>query len=446
VIRYHADWVLPVTAPAIPRGTVAVERDRIAFVGSRERAPAGEDVELGAAVLMPGLVNAHTHLELTAMRGFLEDLEFHAWIRRLVTARREVLTHEMLLDSARFGIDEGLAAGITTYADTCDSGVAFDAMLERGVRGIMYQEVFGPAPAVCEESIAELREKVETLRARQTPLVRVGVSPHAPYTVSDRLFAATARYAIQRRLPIAIHIAESESEQLLVVEARGPFADALVKRGIRVEERARTPIQLLRGLRVLDAQPLLIHCVRANATDLHAIRASGSAVVHCPASNAKLGHGVAPLTAFLDAGITVGLGSDSVAANNRMDILEEAWLACLQQRTVVHRPDAVPAARALRLATIDGARALGLDAEVGSLEPGKSADLTAFPLLPRLGPIHDVESTVVFALHGAPASLVTVAGTVRVRDGALVDRDAGLPARVQRVAEALQKWLAGQSA
>jgi cytosine/adenosine deaminase-related metal-dependent hydrolase len=442
VIRYHADWVLPITAPAVPGGTVAVVNDRIAYVGSRDRAPAGEDVDLGASVLMPGLVNAHTHLELTAMRGFLEDLEFHAWIRRLVSARQEVLTRDMLLDSARLGIDEGLVAGITTFADTCDSGVAFDAMLERGVRGIMYQEVFGPAAATCQESIADLKAKVAALRPRQTALVCVGVSPHAPYTVSDRLFAATARFAIQSRLPIAIHIAESDSEQRLVVEARGPFADALLKRGIRVEERARSPIQLLRGLRVLDAQPLLIHCVRADAVDIHAIRASGCAVAHCPASNAKLGHGIAPLTAFLDAGIPVGLGSDSVASNNRMSILEEAWLATLQQRARVQRSDAVPAARALRLATIEGARALGIDGEVGSLEVGKSADLAAFPLDARLGPVHDVESAVVFTLHAQPASLVTVAGTVRVRAGSVVDHDPGLPGRVQRVADALQRWLA----
>ncbi|HEX8724867.1 MAG TPA: amidohydrolase family protein [Gemmatimonadaceae bacterium] len=443
MIRYHAEWVLPITAPAVRRGTVAVSHDRIAYVGPRDRAPAGEDIDLGAAVLMPGLVNAHTHLELTAMRGFLEDLEFHDWIRRLVTARREVLTRDMLLDSARLGIDEGLAAGITTYADTCDSGVVFDAMLERGVRGIMYQEVFGPAPATCDESIDELKAKVTALRARQTPLVRVGVSPHAPYTVSDRLFAATARYAIQARLPIAIHIAESESEQRLVVEGRGPFADALLKRGIRVEPRARTPIQLLRGLRVLDAQPLLIHCVRATAVDVRAIRASGSTVAHCPGSNAKLGHGVAPLTAFLEAGIPVGLGSDSVASDNRMNILGEAWLATLQQRSRAQLPNAVPAARALRLATIDGARALGLEGEVGSLEAGKSADLAAFPLDERLGPVHDLESAVVFTLNALPARLVTVAGTVRVRDGAVVDRDPALPARVQHAADALQRWLAG---
>ena len=441
MIRYHAQWVLPISTPAIPHGTVAVAHGRIAYVGPRAGAPPGEDVELGASVLMPGLVNAHTHLELTVMRGFLEDLDFAAWIRRLVTARREVLSRDMLLDSARLGLEEGLLAGITTYADTCDSGVVFDAMLERGVRGIMYQEVFGPAPAVCDDAVAELKTKVAALRERQTPLVRVGVSPHAPYTVSDRLFAATARYAIQAGLPMAVHIAESEAEQRLVIEGRGDFADTLIERGIRVEERARSPIQLLRGLRVLDAQPLLIHCVHADATDVHAIAASGCSVAHCPASNAKLGHGVAPLTDFLEAGIRVGLGSDSVASNNRMSILGEAWLAALQQRARIRRPGAVTAARAIRLATIGGARALGIDAEVGSLEVGKAADLAAFALDADRGPLHDVESAVLFSLHDRPASLVVVAGTVLVRDGTLLDRDPGLPKRVQRAADALQHWL-----
>ena len=149
---YHARWVLPITEPAIENGTVTVEHGRIAYVGPR-RDGAGDSVDLGDAILMPGLVNAHCHLELTAMRGFLEDLDFRRWILRLTSAKRAVLTTEALLDSARLGLEEGIRAGITTYADTCDSGVVLDAMIEYGVRGIMYQELFGPDPAQCEASI-----------------------------------------------------------------------------------------------------------------------------------------------------------------------------------------------------------------------------------------------------------------------------------------------------
>src|SRR6476620_4469880 len=141
-MRYHARWVLPITQPPIENGTV-VERDgRITYVGPRANAPAGDDYDLGDAILLPGLVNTHTHLELTAMRGFLEDLDFADWIDKLRQSRNEILVGSILLDSAKFGIIEGLEAGITTYADTCSTGVAMQAMRELDVRGIMYQEVF----------------------------------------------------------------------------------------------------------------------------------------------------------------------------------------------------------------------------------------------------------------------------------------------------------------
>jgi 5-methylthioadenosine/S-adenosylhomocysteine deaminase len=149
VIRYHARFVVPITSAPVANGAVAVDGNRITYVGPTDSGPPGEVTNLGDAVLMPGLVNAHCHLELTAMRGFLEDLDFRNWIVRLTTAKRSVFSRDMLLDAARYGVAEGLRHGITAYGDTCDSGVAFDAMHECGVRGIMYQEVFGPDPAQC---------------------------------------------------------------------------------------------------------------------------------------------------------------------------------------------------------------------------------------------------------------------------------------------------------
>jgi cytosine/adenosine deaminase-related metal-dependent hydrolase len=441
VIGYHARWVLPIAAPPIADGTVVVEGARIAYVGGRSGAPRCDEVDLGDAVLMPGLVNVHTHLELTLMRGFLEDLTFPAWISRLTAARREACTREVLLDAARLGVAEGVRAGVTTYADTCDSGVAFDAMLEAGVRGIMFQEVFGPDPAQCAESMAGLHEKVERLVPLVTPLVRVGISPHAPYSVSDELFRATARYALETGLGMAIHIAESEPEQALVVAGAGPFADFLRGRSISVGPRGRSPIELLRRLGVLHLRPLLIHCVRADAEDIETIAASHASIAHCPASNAKLGHGVAPLIDFLAANIDVGLGSDSMASNNRMDILGEAWLAAVLQRVHVRRLDVLSATQALRLATIGGARAIGLGDVIGSLEPGKEADLAAFPLTGPTSPTYGPEAAAVFALHGTPSVLTVVAGQELVREGRPVREDADLPERVQRSAGALGQWL-----
>ena len=421
-------------------GVVAVDGERIAYVGPTVGAPGGRTVDLGNALLLPGLVNTHTHLELTAMRGFLEDLDFRSWILRLTTAKRAVLSRDMLLDAARYGIAEGLRHGITTFADTCDSGVALDAMRETGVRGIMYQEVFGPDPAQCAASLAELRDKIDRLRPLETTLVRLGVSPHAPYTVSDELFTAVARYARDAGLSVAVHIAESSLEQDLVVRGAGAFADGLRARGIAAAPRAGTPVELLAALDVLSARTLLIHCVRVGDADVARIAQSRCSIAHCPASNAKLGHGIAPLTDFMAAGITVGLGSDSVASNNRMDILGEARLAALFQRARLGSFSEISASEAIHLATLGGARAIGVDSEVGSLEVGKAADLAAFPL-DALGPIHDPLAAAVFGLPGTKASLVTVAGRELVRDGALRGEDPGLENRVQASAEALQAWL-----
>ncbi|HEX3867273.1 MAG TPA: amidohydrolase family protein, partial [Gemmatimonadaceae bacterium] len=324
--------MLPVSTPPIANGVVAVGGSRINYVGNASGAPPGDDEDLGNSILMPGLVNAHCHLELTAMRGFLEDLEFRRWILRLTAARRDVLDRNALLDSARYGLEEGIRAGITSYGDTCSSGVVMQAMRESGVRGTMFQEVFGPDPAQCAASIAELREKTASLRYLETPLVRLGVSPHAPYTVSDDLFRATADLAREQRLPVAIHVAESAAEHDLVASASGAFADAFRRRGIPVSVRAASPIKLLEQLGVLETAPLLIHCVRVDDDDIAAIARSRSCVAHCPVSNAKFGHGVAPLLQMLGAGIVIGLGSDSVASNNRMDLLEEGRIALLSQR------------------------------------------------------------------------------------------------------------------
>jgi cytosine/adenosine deaminase-related metal-dependent hydrolase len=441
-MRYHARWVLPITQLPIENGTVVENGGKITYVGPREGAPLGDDYELGESILLPGLVNTHTHLELTAMRGFLEDGRFTEWIDKLRQSRNEVLNEEMLLDSARFGIVEGLEAGITTYADTCSSGVVMRALREQGVRGIMYQETFGPDPSHAAAAIRELETRIDKLHPEQTDLVALGVSPHAPYTVSDRLYEAAARFADSRGLPMAMHIAESAAEYEIVASGSGDFAERWRRRGIAVSKRARSPIELLDRLGALERGPLLIHCVRVDAADIQIMARHRCSVAHCPASNAKFGHGIAPLLPIVDAGIRVGIGSDSVASNNRMDILDEARLAVLIHRAATGRHDAFGAHQALELATIGGARALNLDARVGSLEVGKDADLTAFTTdIARTTPLGDPYSAAIFALPGRSATLVTVRGKVLVERGRAISADSALSNRVRKVGRALASWV-----
>ncbi|HUF28056.1 MAG TPA: amidohydrolase family protein [Gemmatimonadaceae bacterium] len=439
--RYHARWVVPVTAPPIADGTVVEHDGRITFVGRRVDAPPGADHDLGNVVLVPGLVNTHAHLDLSVMRGFLEDLTFPEWIRTLTRARRAVLDPDALLDSARLSLVEAVRAGITTVAETSASGVAMAAFREAGVRGITYQEVFGPDPGQCDDAVRDLRGHVDRLRALETPLARLGISPHAPYSVSDRLFAASARLALDERLPMAIHIAESADEERYVATATGDFADSQRDRGFDMRPRGRSPVAMLHAAGALAPGPLLIHCVRVDAGDIALIAAAGCTVAHCPAANAKLGHGIAPLSELLGAGITVGLGSDSVAGNNRMDLLEEARLAALLQRARSGDPLRISAAEALELATIGGARALGLESEIGSLEPGKAADLAAFsleavPATPTTDPI----TALIFSLSARDAVLTMVAGEPRMIEGRVLAEPAGLRDRVQRAAERLAGW------
>ncbi|MEW5915596.1 MAG: amidohydrolase family protein [Gemmatimonadota bacterium] len=412
---------MPVSRAPIRDGAVGVSADRIAYVGPRDAAPpATETIDLGEAYLLPGLVNAHTHLELTVMRGYLEAASFRDWLWRLTQARVQVLDDATLGASARLGIAEGLLAGITTYADTSSTPAAMHAMLQMGVRGISYQEVFGPDPAQSASAIAELGDRLRRLTPHASAIVALGISPHAPYTVSDTLYDHVAKLREITGLPVAAHIAESRAEVDFVVRATGPFAESWRTRGFPVRQRASSPIALLEERGILAAQALLIHCVQVDDADIARIAASGASVVHCPASNAKLGHGVAPLARLLAAQIPVGLGTDSVASNNRMDLLDDARLASLVAASQNGGP-ALSANRVLELATLGGAYCLGLHGEIGSLDAGKSADMTAFRVDPlRDEPVYDPVTSLVFGGGGRRAIMVCVAGAELVRDGRLV--------------------------
>jgi cytosine/adenosine deaminase-related metal-dependent hydrolase len=426
---YTAEWVLPVTAPPIRRGAVLVDdAGIIRYVGTVAGYEGGDDVarhDLADAILLPGLVNVHTHPELAGMRGLLEDLPFHQWIPTLRKAKDGAPMDEHdFATAARWACAEALAAGVTTLGATEDSGAALDALREAGMRGIVYREVFAPAPERAGDALASLRHKVEEMRLRETPLVRVGASPHAPYTVSDDLFRLVAAWAAVDGVPLATHAAEAEVELLLVREGAGPFAAGLRTRGIATPPRAPSTVRLLHETGVLGPRTLLIHCVLVDSGDISLITDSGAAVAHCPIANARLGHGIAPVVEMQEAGITIGLGTDSVASSNRLDMLEEARMAQLAQRARLRSSGALDPQQLLRLATLDGARALGLEREVGSLEPGKEADLCAVSLRGvHIRPVHDPVAALFMSARGCDVVMTAVQGRVLFRDGRCLTLD-----------------------
>ena len=414
-----ADHVLPITAEPISEGAVAIDGNRIAAVGIRAdiiaEFPNAEVEDFGEAAILPGFVNCHSHLELTAMRGALDDVEhdFKSWLLR-INELRSGMTDEDIVAAATAGAWEGAAAGVTCFGDIGRSGHAGVAALKAtGLRGIVFQETeFSPDNRTADDDFKKLGEKFEELKKEETGLVRVGLSPHSPYTVGSRLFELIAQYSIINRIPLAIHAAESVEEMDLLTKGDGFFAEFFERMELEWASPRCTPVEYLERLGVLSTRPLLAHCVMASERELERIASYGASIAHCPKSNAKFGHGYAQFEKMLDAGIKVGLGSDSVASNNLCDLLEEARFAALAARNRPDRKRFITAKDVLEAATIGGAKALAMDTEIGSLEPGKQADIAVVSLTHAAQqPVNEIYAALVFSSSGRDVVKTFVAGS-----------------------------------
>lgn len=386
MLRIRAGRVHPVTAPSIEDGAVLIDgTGRISAVGPNADVPtphAARAMHFPDAELVPGLVNCHTHLELTHLGGGAkhDEPEFLNWLRR-IRELKETISAEAFYAAAVAGIRDCWAHGVTCVADTGSTGAVMRALHDLRGRGIVYHEVFGPDPQQCAASMAELEASVRQLRRLEAPQLRLGVSPHAPYTVSAPLYEGVAEFARLEQLPIAVHVAESKDESTFVRDGDGPFATALRARGIPVEPQRRSPVAYLVELGVIRGGALCIHCVQVDAADLALLKRAGAAVAHCPRSNAAHRHGRGPLAEFRAAGIPVGLGTDSVVSVGDLDLWADAAAAGLSGND------------ALRALTIEGARALGWESEIGSLDVGKAGDLVVQTVRPSGRPT--VQLTVV---------------------------------------------------
>jgi len=381
---------------ALERGTA-----RDAGVDARVR------LDAAGGIVMPGLVNAHTHLPMVLFRGLADDMPLATWLSEFIfPAEQRHLTAQSVRAATRLACAEMLLSGTTT----CCDGYFFEdqvaaALSDCGMRAVAGQGIIDlPAPGVSDPA-RNVAHGAAFLDRWQSPglNVRPSLFCHAPYTCASQTIQAAKATADRRGALLQIHVAETRGEAEQIREAG-----------------QMSPVAYLNSLGVLDQRSLLIHCVWVDDADVEIIAGSGAAVVHCPQSNMKLASGVSPLPNFLSAGIPTGLGTDGCASNNNLDLFAEMDTAAKLHKVYRADPTAAGAAAVFKMATIGGARALGMDHLTGSLEPGKSADLVVIDTQqPHLVPVYDPVSLVVYAAGGGDVRDVMVAGKLRVRNGRL---------------------------
>ena len=440
-----AAWVLPVESEPIPDGAVVIHDGRIQAVGSA--AELGRGDHYPDAVIVPGFVNAHTHLEYAVYAAFGDGQSFAPWLATHIE-RKSRLERDDMEAIARLGAAECLASGVTTVGDASFAGAAAPACAELGLRAIVYLEVFGRDP---DEALAQYREKLEYVRPTLSDRVTVGVSPHAPYSCTTEVYEA----ALSLGVPVMTHFNESQDELDWLLRGEGPMRPV---GDILVDPDGRTGIRRLAAAGVLDARIVAAHCVKIDAEEIALLAEHDVAVAHCPRSNAFLGCGIAPLAELRAAGLRIGVGTDGVSSVPSHDYFEELRAAVAAARARAERADALSPAAALELATLGGARALGLADEIGSLVPGKRADLTVVSLQgSAYVPWEDPAAALVYG--GTPARVTAtlvdgrcryrrsdaekggfgwhelIAGASRAR-GRLLAREAGTDAAARRITAA----------
>ena len=412
----------------IPSGWVGIQGGRIQDVEAGSPPPsAGLILDAAGGIVMPGLVNTHTHLPMTLFRGLADDLPLMTWLNdHIFPAEARFITRDTVHWGTLLACAEMLLSGTTC----CCGGYFIEdavarAVADSGMRAVLAQGVIDfPAPGVPDpaHNIAHAEAYARNWLSRH-PRITPSIFCHAPYTCGDETLKAAKAAADAMGLLFQVHAAETRYE-----------------RDQSNQDKGLSPVAHLSRLGLLDPRTLLAHCVWVDETDIAIMAASGCGVTHCPESNMKLASGIAPVTRLRTAGIPVGLGTDGAASNNDLSLFGEMGTAAKLHKVATGDPTTLDAASVLRMATVDGARAIGLDDRIGSLEIGKQADIIVLDTrAAHLTPLYHPESHVVYAATGADVRHVMVDGTLLVRDRRLltIDIDAVMD-RVNRIARKIQ--------
>jgi 5-methylthioadenosine/S-adenosylhomocysteine deaminase len=389
-------------------GAVAIDGTTVAAVGApgeiTSRFVASERIDAPGDVILPGLVNTHTHAAMVMFRGLADDLALMDWLQQYIfPGEARTVSPGMVRIGTRLAALEMIRSGTTTFADMYyfEEEVA-RATREAGLRGVLGQTIIG-FPVADARTASEGLARAETfIKAfHGDPLITPVPAPHAVYTLDEASLRASRELADRYRVPLLIHLAETRDELKTVGEKHG----------------GATPAGYLASIGVLGSPVVAAHCVWLNGDDIALMRAAGAAVSHNPESNMKLASGTAPVPKFLEAGLRVGLGTDGAASNNDLDMIEAMRQAALLHKLATGDPRAIPAEAALEMATIGGARALGLDGRIGSLEAGKEADVIVVSMRgARQTPMYNPVSHLVYVSRGDDVTATVVRGKVLMRD------------------------------
>lgn len=419
----------------IENGAVAVLGERIVAIGAKAeiegRFQARQRIDRAEAILAPGLINTHTHAAMSLLRGIADDLRLQEWLERYIfPAEARNVNAEFVRWGTRLGCLEMLLSGTTTFTDMYYfEEVVAEAAKEAGMRGVLGETIIGfPSPDSKTPQDALAYTERYLTRFHEDSLIVPAVAPHAIYTNSDETLRACRALANRHGAPLVIHLSETQREN----------DECLAKRKM-------TPTKALDDLGVFNGRTIAAHAVWVDESDMAILKARGVGIGHCPSSNMKLASGVAPVTRMLALDLPVGLGPDGPAgSNNDLNLFEEMDLAAKLQKVTTGDPRNVPATAAFEMATIRGARALGMEKEIGSLEPGKRADVISIRLdRPNAVPLYNVYSHMVYALKGSDVEDVMVNGKLVVREGqALTLNAAAIMAKARQYRDEVQKSVA----
>jgi 5-methylthioadenosine/S-adenosylhomocysteine deaminase len=402
----------------ILQGELLIQGAQIAAVGPRLDVQADEVIDARGRVIMPGLVQTHTHLAQTLFRSQADDWELLDWLQQRILPLEAAHDPDSLFYAASLGLAELIRSGTTAIVDMATvhhTDSVFQAILQSGIRAIAGKVMMdcgeGVPPRLLQTADVALEESVRLMEAwdrKGAGRIRYGLCPRFAVSCSDDLLRETARLAAFHRLHIHTHASENLGEIALVERERG----------------ARN-IEYLHGVGCVHERAILAHCVHVDEAEIDLLAREGAHVAHCPGSNLKLASGIAPVPKLLARGVNVSLGADGAACNNNLDAFQEMRLAALIQKPL-HGPRAMDARTVLRMATINGARAMGLADQIGSIEVGKKADL----IMVDLGGLHtwpaaDVASRLVYAARATDVCLTMVDGQILMRDGVLTTLETG---------------------